>query len=129
MEVPRKLPVLMLVASACLGGYIEQRVSGEGVSSSSEESKTKNNIVTVIKERVLKDGTKETDTIITDRSKKTEEQTLTIAAPPKDWMLAATVNDERSYGLSVQRRILGNIFLGAFADTNARFGASLGLQF
>lgn len=52
-----------------------------------------------------------------------------------DWMVSATAGFgyDRSldpvYGVSVQRRILGNIYMGAYGMTNKNVGLSVGLQF
>jgi len=90
-------------------------------------------VVTVVKERP--DGTKET--VITDRTTvdtdKTKEREVT--RDKKDWILTAgAINDElaftnpKYFGL-VQKRILGEIYVGGMLTTSGEFGLALTYRF
>lgn len=98
--------------------------------------------VVIVKQMIERpDGTKETterteerteNTTRTDREARTETK---VDNKKPDWMFAVTAgisadrDAERTYGLSVQRRILGPVFLGAYGDTGKNVGISVGLEF
>lgn len=108
---------------------------------------TKNNKVVVVTETTAPDGTKTKRTEVTDKSVTTadtktsddvssdskSEKTVTYAK--NELSISALVGIQigdgftPSYGLSVQKRVLGPIYVGAFGFTNRLAGVSLGLSF
>lgn len=126
----RNLALLVFI-SAVVGAVIERSYSGPIiVKQEQDKAATQNNITTVIKEKKSAGGSTITETTIVDRTKKEElHSELVRAAPATNWALYGMVGVDRSYGLGVQRRILGNIFIGGYADTNQRLGVSLGILF
>lgn len=90
-------------------------------------------VVTVIKEVVRPDGTKETSTTTTDKSKENKQNTIVKAELPKrpDWLLSAgyDLNKENSIELAVQRRIIGPVFLGIGADQKGTVKALVTVEF
>lgn len=125
------LLIIVLIAAG-LGAILEHQLYKHPQFSQSkdEQSKQENNVVTIIKERKAADGSSTVETKIVDKTKKSEtsSEMLVISMLP-NWMVYGTVNLNRSYGLGMQRRILGNLFIGAYGDTEQRFGASLGYLF
>lgn len=113
-----------------------------------KETKSKqNNKDIVIIETRLPDGTitKETHivdkgTVIIDKTKQGSDQkdssTTTIVSYQKaQWKAAGLLGvsdyslDNRIYGLEIERRILGPIFVGAWGMTSKEVGLSVGLEF
>lgn len=101
-----------------------------------EKEVIKKDIQTVIKEVVKPDGTKETITTIIDHSKESSSKTLEqIVNKKNDWYVAAgaeakvTELQALSYKIEVNRRILGDVFLGATANTRGVVGLQVGFQF
>lgn len=98
----------------------------------------------IIDKRVNKDGSSETITKISDDSNthitdKKETKSETIVNNPKNWnvslLVSPVANDDifptgsLSYGVHVQRKILGPISVGAFGLTNRTYGLSVGVEF
>lgn len=92
-------------------------------------------IVTVIKEISKPDGSKETVTTITDKSKenKTSERTLEVVAERywkanvgvgKNWMGQSGYH----YSLGIERKIYKNLWIGAEGSTRGDFGISIGVE-
>lgn len=131
MNIPNKAIITIAVASAVLGGYIENKFVGKTVI---HDTVTKDNdIVTVIKEKQNKDGTTETDTTITDHSKEQQKVVETIAAKSPEWMIQGGVGLTQGlatvYTASVSKRLVGPIFVGMWGTTQSTVGVSLGLFF
>ena len=95
-----------------------------------ERVKFRERVVTVIKERP--DGTKET-TITENRSRDEKKKAKQeVIQRRSDWHLAASysvLGKNAIYTLSVQRRVLGNVFMGVYGRTDNEFGVSLGIEF
>lgn len=95
----------------------------------------------VIKERIIKqkDGTEITERTTEDKSsattdKKSESSSSTVVTNKKpDWRVNAlgALNKDRdiTYGLQVERRILGNISAGVYGMTDTTIGLSIGMEF
>lgn len=96
-----------------------------------EVEKTKEKIVTVTKERKNVDGSSVIETTKTEDRKisETTKTVATIAPPAPDWRISGGSDFKAYYRLEVQRRIVGPVHLGAFADTNKAVGLSLGVEF
>lgn len=101
-----------------------------------EKEVIKKDIQTVIKEVVKPDGTKETVTTIVDRSKESSKKTLEqIVTKKNDWFVAAGAEaklnelNTPSYKVEVNRRIIGDIFVGATANTQGTVGLQIGFTF
>ena len=101
-----------------------------------EKEVIKKDIQTVIKEVVKPDGTKETTTTIVDHSKEsTKKQVEQIVNKKNDWFVAAGAearfNDLQNpvYKIEANRRILGDIFVGATVNTQGAVGVQLGFTF
>jgi hypothetical protein len=111
---------------------IEERVK--------EVEVVKHDVRTVIKEVTRPDGTKEKETIIEDRSTETRDKesrrdTSKIVSNEKpQWKVSTQLTTTQGilgpvYGATVERRVLGPIFAGAFGNTDKTFGLSVGLEF
>jgi hypothetical protein len=101
-----------------------------------EREVVRKDVQTVIKEVVRPDGTKETSTTIIDRSKESSKKTLEqLVTKKNDWFVAAGAEaklnnlNEQTYKLEVNRRVLGDIFMGATVNTKGVVGLQLGFTF
>lgn len=93
-----------------------------------------NDIVTVVKEVVRPDGTKETETTKTDKSviTKEESKTITLAKALNQVTIGSDFNfrqGQQEYSIAYQRRVLGNIWAGASGNSNGSVGLLVGLEF
>ena len=89
------------------------------------EEKVKTVTRTVIKENP--DGSKET---IIDEKTEADSSTIEKVAQ-KDWRVTAGsgIVPKQSYQLAVHKRIIGDIYVGAFGSTTGSYGISLGFRF
>jgi 3-polyprenyl-4-hydroxybenzoate decarboxylase len=99
-----------------------------------EKEVIRKDIVTVIKETVRPDGSKETTTTTTDKSKENKESKSSHIVAKSDWHLSIkgskTLTDsEIIYGVTAERRILGDLFVGAEVTTQKTIGLVVGLEF
>lgn len=95
----------------------------------------KKDIVTVVKEIVRPDGTKETETRTEDRStEQTNSSNTTKTAQRAAYkvnVMAAYMPDKAKmeYGIMVQKNFIGPISLGAYVTTEKTVGITAGLEF
>lgn len=95
----------------------------------------KKDVVTVVKEVVRPDGTKETETTTTDRTTETSNTSNSskVAIKPA-WKVNAMVGynigqPKVEYGVMAQKNFIGPISLGAYATTERTIGVTVGLEF
>lgn len=95
-----------------------------------EKEVIKKDVVTQIVEIVKPDGTKETKTVIVDKSTENSIKELIQSVRPRDWLVGAyyKVNDP-AYGISVNRRVFGPVFVSVSADTQRQLSVGLGMEF
>lgn len=88
-------------------------------------------VVTVIKEVVRKDGTKETVTRIEDKSKETTDKSVVSKVDnyKPQYKIDLFAGTDKEYMLSAQRRIFSNVFAGVWANTQGTVGVSIGMEF
>ena len=125
------LVIIMCVITAVFTRYYFPQVQTK--TEIVEKEVVRNNIKTIIKEIVRKDGTKETITEIVDKTKKQAESSKTeTKILAKNWMASLTYNkslDADGYQLSVSRRQLGPLFLtGNLATFDGEFQIGLGVS-
>jgi hypothetical protein len=100
----------------------------------------KHDTVTVTKQIKKPDGTTETDTTTTDKDIETsktniaESSSETITNVKPQWkatgLLGYNVSTfEKVYGAEIERRIIGPIFVGAWANTQRTGGVSVSIEF
>lgn len=101
-----------------------------------EKEVVRTDVRTVVKEVIRADGSKETVTETTDRTVKKEDKKSTIDKTPEPKMnkVSAIVKydfDEKkeNYGVLVERRLVGPVFLGLYGDTKKNIGVSAGIEF
>ena len=97
----------------------------------------KRDVVTVVKEVVRPDGTKETVTTVVDKTKEDRSSDkLTLNEKSRMWKanVGADYNPLRpyegiGYSFGVERRLLKNIWVGLRGETSGNIGASIGIEF
>lgn len=91
----------------------------------------KKDVVTEIREVIKKDGTKEIVTVVTDRSQEKKETNKTVAIAKSEWHVSAAAIGLKDsyYQLQVERRVLGELHVGALATTEGKIGLTIGMSF
>lgn len=141
MTISVRFAALAVVIAAALGGWATRKFYPDIQTKTEfvEKEVVKKDIVTVVKEIIRPDGTKETVTETTDKSveKKDTKDTKVVAAPKKpDWLVGAAVFSPKfsdfskpDYGIQVSRRVLGPAFLGGSYKTDGSFGLHIQVEF
>jgi len=98
------------------------------------KEKSQNDVKTIIKEIIRPDGSKEIITDITDKSSTNKDKTSTKIIAKNDWHISASgsrtfTDSNMTYTLQVERRIIGDVFLGALVNSEKQVGLVVGLEF
>lgn len=96
--------------------------------------KEKTDVVYVTKEIKRPDGTIEKETRKETKKEISKENSTVIENKKSqydiDALYGVAINEQQSfYGLSIQKRIAGNIKAGVFATSNKQVGVSVGFEF
>lgn len=94
-----------------------------------EKEVTRVDTVVVTHEIKRPDGTVETTTTATDKSQISKEDSKSVTIARKDWFVVASSTVDRTYGLAVNRRILGPVFLGVGYQTNGTVVGTVAMEF
>lgn len=132
MEISFKTLAIGAAGMVVLGGLLVHKYLPRTVTVEKEVVKDK--IVEHIVERVKPDGTKET---VTDRTETRKEERKQQAVPQTleaRWRIGAALGVdqslERQYTISVERRVLGPIWVGAYGKApRSEVGVSLAVEF
>lgn len=100
----------------------------------------KRNVVTETREIKHTDGTIETETKTTDLTKVSTKESSdsktseTVTYNKPQWKVQALLAPQTGpvgplYGLDVEKRLLGPISVGAWGNTDRKFGASVSIEF
>lgn len=124
------IAALAIGATKRLWPSIETQVKVE------EKEVIKKDVRTIIKERTNTDGSSTKETIIVDNSKESSIKKFEqITVKKHDWFVAAGAEarldeiNNPAYKLEVNRRIVGDLFLGATVNTKGSFGVQVGITF
>lgn len=90
--------------------------------------------ITVVKEIKRPDGTIEKETTQVDKSKITSQKSTTVESAKAMNKVALGMgydfkDKSQVYNLSYERRLVGNIWVGAFGVSNGTVGLTVGLEF
>lgn len=126
------IAILSVFIGLGLGSYLFPRVQKEVVEV--EKEVIKKDVRTIIKEVIKKDGTKEVETVIIDNTKETKQSKSTETVLKPDWHANVGVSHsfkekDMVYSLTVERRIVGDLFVGATVNSEKTVGVTLGLEF
>lgn len=134
----KQVAVLLLVTatvSAALTRFYFPQVQVKTVEV--EKDVIHNNIQTVVVTKKLPSGEVDSTTTIVDHTNKvdTDNKTSEISKIPPNWLIVGTASvtginfANPAYGVQVNRRILGPIFINASANTKGEVGLGLGMEF
>lgn len=95
-----------------------------------EKEVVRKDVITRIVEVERPDGTKEKVTVIVDKSTEKSTKRVDIKPATKNWLVGAyyKVNNP-AYGLAVNRRIMGPVFLNVSADTGLNLTVGAAVEF
>ena len=123
---------VLIFSAFALGAFAGFKYANR--SSSKESESISKDITETRKEITRPDGSKETTTVIVDRSKEKSDKSLLIVPKKPDWHVSLSAElmqakDGPVYGLQVERRILGPFSVGARLSTAKSIGLTLGAEF
>jgi hypothetical protein len=131
------LPAIMIALGS--GIYIGKLYFSRTETIEVEKEQTQKNVVTIVKEVVRPDGSRETETTTTDKSKETKDtkSSVSVVAPPRpDWHLSVAAQTKFNpiemkpiYGVQIERRILGPFSAGISVNTERSIGLVVGYEF
>lgn len=134
-----KVYTVAIVVALGLGVYIGKSQFAKTETVEVEREVVRKDIVTVVKEVVRKDGTRETETITTDKSKEKRDSSSTvtaITAVKPDWHISVSASTARVseisspvYGLQIERRILGPFSAGLRVQSDRYVGLVVAYEF
>lgn len=133
-----KICVALVVLALGLGIYVGKSQYSKTETVEVEKEVIKRDVVTVVKEVVRPDGTKETETTTIDKSKEKKDTLTSVATGTikPDWHIsisasAASVAEISSpaYGFQIERRILGPFSAGLRIQTDKQIGLVVGYEF
>lgn len=142
MTIPIKYLLIVILASAAIGAFTAKKLISpvEVVKTQIVDNVvTKDHVVTVVKEVDRPDGTKEITTTKDDNSVKVDDKNISIidqkAPSQKQWFVTGGAGLDSLnltnpiYQLSVNRRILGPFYAGAWVNNRVEAGIQLGFEF
>ncbi len=120
------------IAIVALGGAFALGYNSAPKKADTVETVKENRDVSINTREVIKpDGTIVRTSKTKDKTKIDSKSETTISKP--NWKVSGLVgidSDKRTiYGASVDRRILGNVFVGVWANTAKMGGLSVGMEF
>jgi hypothetical protein len=126
------IPVLILV-SAAVGAAVTKSYFPTVKTETVTQEVIKEKTVTEIRQETRPDGTVVTETVVVedrDQTKDVKESKVDASKLP-DWMLSVgqSVSASPVYTMSIQRRILGPVWLGAAANTSKELFVTVGVEF
>lgn len=126
------ISTIALLIGAGLGSQLFPTVNTKEVEV--EKERIVKDVVTVTKYITRPDGTTESTTTTTDKSKESKQATNTKLTLAPDWHVSVAANtnnialNDLRYTLQVERRIIGSLFVGANLSTDKTVGLSLGFE-
>ena len=123
-----KKTIIVACVIFVLGGVIGYKLAP--VPQSETRMVTQDKVVTIIKEVTKPDGTTTREETRTEDRQ--ADSSVTVATPSKnDWLVGVSYGPGvvPVYGITVQRRVIGNVYVGASASTNGDITANVGVTF
>lgn len=122
MQVSKRVVFIVVVICIGIGAVIGSKWGAQ----IETQIVTKDRIVTQIKEVTRPDGT-----VIRDEVRVEDRQQTVIAPAKKDWIVGAGygIAPIAYYGVSVHRRVIGDVYLGISGNTRGEAMASVLISF
>jgi hypothetical protein len=123
--------IIIAIIAAAAGAAITKTYFISTKIETVEKEVIKDRIITVIKERKNPDGSSEKETIIDETKKEVRDkkETVVLAPPAPDWSVGLASDLKQLYRLDVQRRVVGPVHAGVWADTSKQVGLSVRIDF
>jgi hypothetical protein len=129
--------IVALVFLLSLGGAYQYGKSKATVVTQVQEVEKvveKRDVITVVKEVTRPDGTKETITTKEDKSVINSKREKETTVAKNNWFISAGAgyNFDKTaavYQVDINRRVLGDLFIGAYGTTNKELGIKVGIEF
>jgi hypothetical protein len=116
---------MVSVASVAVGMFLATKfLKPEAIVT--EKVVTRDRVVTKTVTVTAKDGS---STTVTESTQDKQSSASKAVVSKKNWNVAAYTFGVQSYGISVQRRILGDIYAYGSAQTNGQLAVGLGFAF
>jgi hypothetical protein len=129
-----KAVIALLVVALATGMYVGKTMFPAVKTVEVEKEVQSNNVVTVTREVIKPDGTKVLESTVTDKTKLLKEASKVVVVGKPNWHISGGV--ERNgltapnvYSLQVERRVLGELFLGVKASSDSSVGVVVGYSF
>jgi len=129
-----KIFAISVLAALVLGLWLGKSQFPRTETKVVEKEVVKRDVVTVTKEVVRPDGTKETITTSTDKSQSVADKASSVATAVPQWHVSAALKRESLtgpdiYALTIERRMLGPVHAGITVDTKQTVGLVVGMEF
>lgn len=125
MEISKRVAAGAAVVCIVVGGIVGSKLTKV---TPQIETVIKDRVVTVVRQIKSPDGT-----IVTDVRQTEDRQQRQTVAPPKkpDWHISASYQPSGIpvYGVQLERRILGDVYLGVSVNTEGRVMGIVGFSF
>lgn len=123
----------LLAVGFSIGRYV---VPNKSIESTNIEKEVKREETVIVREETRPDGTKIKETTNTTKKETTDKKEIIkiVENAKPQWKASALAgyNLDKSapvYGVAVDRRILGNIYMGAWGTTDKQVGLSVSMEF
>ncbi len=127
------LCLIVAVLSAAVTRYYFPQIQTKTVEVTKEVVKT--DVRTVVHTVTSPNGTVDSTTTVIDHSTKTEtEHKTSVTMAEKNWNVSGFIEsnfhlEAPSYGVHIQRKVLGPLSLGVLTNTKGDVGLSIGVTF
>lgn len=123
--------LICLVIGVAAGSSLFPKVKQQTVEV--EKEVIQKDVQTIVKVITRPDGSKEEVTTIVDKSKENKDKTSTKIIAKNDWHISASgsrtfTDSSMTYTLQVERRIIGDVFLGASINSEKQVGLVVGID-
>lgn len=124
--------LFLILVGVGIGRYL---LPNNVVTDEAKSERTDKEVVKTVHEVTRPDGTKEkyTETKETTKKQLDSDKRVEITVSKPNYMASVMVGKnihlETTYAIKVDRRVLGNIFAGAYVSTNKDIGVSVGYEF
>lgn len=133
MEVSYKTGAITILVAAVIGGAVTKLYMPTIKIVTIEKVVEHNTVVTHTRTIKSPDGTETTDTDTTQNQVIVDDKKSTVVdnSKAKDWFLEASrsISVIPTYGIGVNRRILGPVFVGVRGETSGQISVSVGMEF
>lgn len=126
--------ILALAIGFGLGSYLMPRIETQTVET--EKEVIRRDVVTEIREIVRPDGSRETVSTIVDKSKEQKDSKSVITTiAQSNWHVSLNGSvkslklEQPIYTLQIERRVLGDIYIGGSVSSEKAVGLSIGMEF